>query len=133
MIGMKLRAYTKTTGTQIFSFGCAVMLVFWMWSEDGAVQLDDRHEAARVHEDHRDANFLFRVRGHAGVLDVVGPLLGPSEGTVESPFVRIARRMVQRAGVATACRRLAAPLAARCRSSCCQHLALRPTSQGCFT
>lgn len=32
MIGMKLRAYTKTTGTQIFSFGCAVMLVFWMWS-----------------------------------------------------------------------------------------------------
>jgi len=32
MIAMKLKAYTKTTGAQIFSFGCAAMLIYWMWS-----------------------------------------------------------------------------------------------------
>jgi hypothetical protein len=32
MIGMKLRSYTKTTGGQIFSFGCAAMLIFWFWA-----------------------------------------------------------------------------------------------------
>jgi hypothetical protein len=32
MIGMKLRSYTKTTGAQIFAFGCIAMLIFWFWA-----------------------------------------------------------------------------------------------------
>jgi hypothetical protein len=32
MVSMKLRAYTKTTGAQIFSFGCAAMIIFWGWA-----------------------------------------------------------------------------------------------------
>jgi len=32
MIGMKLRSYTKTTGAQIFAFGCAAMMIYWFWA-----------------------------------------------------------------------------------------------------
>jgi hypothetical protein len=32
MIAMKLRSYTKTTGAQIFAFGCAAMSIYWVWA-----------------------------------------------------------------------------------------------------
>ena len=64
MIGMKLRSYTKTTGAQIFSFGCAVPASLHSLGPHGILQ----NSKIRIFGNHQKSQIFFAV--HAKSLQI---------------------------------------------------------------